>query len=341
MKKRGALVFAQVTASLGLAFACESSSSGDDGGGGAGTGGLRGGAGGAVGGVSAGAMSAGGTTAGGAAGGSSPRGGAAGANGLGGTVVGGAAGEGGEGGESEGGVPGMSGAGGLPVAGSGPIAGTGGTGLGLCTFESSGEPRDYTVQGCLVEGSGTKPTISFGATPVTVVSVGTASAASSCTTDTTFTTAIRLRAADSREWTYFVYVPNRPVDHIAVNDALELTYSAHNNFFNDQTVVLGRGGRLAVFTVVSWLAAAPNLSAYGTTVAVGAASCITSGGICGPTRYFPLLVTHGTASAQVETLQTKLVGDLSVSLQHLWMGTSQTCDPPTSYRYGGFTPREP
>jgi hypothetical protein len=339
----GMAVFAEVAATLALALACDGESTRGGGRGDAGSGAVATGFGGAFGGGFGGADGAastgGGRTAG--AGGAVGQAGQSGAEGLGGTS--GEGGVGNNGGASPGGAAGAGG--GPPFAGSGSIAGNAGAAgmLPTCAIASSGEPSDYVIQGCLLDGSGTKPSTPLPPTPVTVVSVGGGDAAG-CNAQTNLSTAIHLRAADAREWTYFVYVPSRPSDQIAVNDQLELTYGVGNALFFDQTVVLGRDDQLVLFTVASWHSDAPNLAAYGTSVAIGDAYCFEPRGAapCGPTQIFPLLVTHGTTSVRLESRQTKLAGELSVSLERMSsaaMGSS--CDPPTTYRYGGFTPRAP
>ena len=310
---RGSQLFAGFV--LALAAACEDNgsqpggSAGSTPGGASGSGDTEGGAG-----TTAGAPSAGSSAAPGVAGMSG-----ASAAGIGGEDSGGASADlGGAAGES-------------PEAGSGGVSGGAGGGS-FPTCDTA--PSETKIQGCILDAAGVKST-TLAKTAVTVIAIGGGSDASGCSTDTSLTTELRLRAADSREWSYFVYVPDRPLGQVQVGDALELSVAVHQPNFFDQTVVLGRGNDLVLFSVASWQPNVPDLSDYGTSVTIGAPYCLGSS-ICGATQFRSLQVTRGAASAELLTGQKKVVAGLSVSLQAISEASGLGCDPATVYRYGGF-----
>jgi hypothetical protein len=123
-------------------------------------------------------------------------------------------------------------------------------------------------------------------------------------------------------------------------DQLDLSVISNGRPFIDQTVVLSQGTALVLFSVVSWLRP-PDLSAYSLGLAVGVPNCAREFTLCGGNSelFSPLLVTRGADSARIQSGETKLVGDLSVSVQSISIKQGGHCDPPTSFRYGGFSLR--
>ena len=297
-------------------------------------------------------MTAGGVSSGGASGGDLSSGGAAGESGNSGdaSLAGAPPGPSGgssaaQGGASAGSAT-MSGSSG---GGSSNLGGTAGTstagtssGAGGAVALQACAASDLTLQGCLVDGNGEIVKSPLSAA-VSVSSVGPGDGAQAqC--DTRLTTALKLRADDSREWTYFVRLPGRPDDQVQAGDQLDLSLNVIQPNFFDQRVVLGQGNELVLFTTVTWHRVLPDLAAYGIAITYGDPSCASMLiGLC-PGAQSPLLVSRGTESSRIDPGTTGAVGDLSVSIQSTFQNGGslpcQSADPPDSYRYGGFRPRQ-
>lgn len=241
---------------------------------------------------------------------------------------------------------GSAGSGGLPSTGGGgkqtaegggmPIGGADGPTSVTCATAGA----ETELRGCLVDAAG-KASTTFGKTPVTVVKVGEAGNDSSTACGyVPLATRIQVRAADAREWTYYVQIPGRPLDQVQVGDELDLSVTApQSQPFFDQTVVLGRGSELVLFTSVSWSWHAPDLSAYDTNISLGSARCITSRPFCGIADNFLLLVTQGAERGVFLGDGPIKVGKLVFTVGQLLHDRNSQCDPPSSYTYGIFLPR--
>jgi hypothetical protein len=145
-----------------------------------------------------------------------------------------------------------------------------------------------------------------------------------------------------------VSIPGLPDDLVQVGDELDLSVQVTPSsppMFTDQSVVLGHGTDLVLFSTATWyVTSVPKLDAYGITVAYGDPTCsFNLFGSCLGTEP-SVLVSRGTDTTAVGAGVTAQAGDLSVSVGETFVaGADFLCsqlDPPNIFRYGGFRPRQ-
>jgi hypothetical protein len=273
------------------------------------------------------------------------------AGGSGGGGSGGATGGSGGGGSggSTGGVTGGSGGGGSGGAVGGRGGGTGGDGSGGCGGAGGTTPECAAcvggtlvdpVEACLLAADGTAVLMSLTA-PVTVVSFDQV-AGSKCNTFTgSAATESRLIVEDAtaKRWTIYLRLPDLPTDLVKAGDALDLKLTASPGGFpnaSSQLIVLTRAGALVAFGLTgSYLPGKVTDDVM-----------LASAGVCSVTHpaqcYYTFglgQITVGGSSALIGAGQTKVVGNVAVTLDTLsyFNPGGGGCDGSSNARAGGFT----
>jgi len=261
--------------------------------------------------------------------------------GAGGVVRGGA----GTGAATGDGSGGGSGTGGGGTSGSGTlVAGRGGTGGAVGLPECVDTESPVVATGCITDETGAVTGVSAG-TVVTVTALDQGDPIPSvCELGPGPSREVVLRAADDREWHYFVALPSLPDDFVQVGDELDLLAREGivDVYRMIQTVVLGHNGELVVFTVNSQDPRPPDLSAYGLELAVGEPYCnVQTSCTAVPhvvEEYREFVVTQGTDEHHLRAGDTQQLTGVSISVQEVSATPmAGNCDPAPGWnRYGGF-----
>lgn len=252
--------------------------------------------------------------------------------------VGGAGGiGGGTGGGATAGTNSVAGGGGGGTGGTGGPAPTGGAGPGGSLYPACGTAggQSAVVSGSIVDSGGVTVTMTTTAA-VTIQAVESLS-----------TGALRVGLADtatSRQWTWTLAMNGLGADRFKVGDAYDLTIDARDcpiplSHATCQTIVLGHGSVMSVFTAETWgvrLPPVPALEPWGITVTDTGAICAESDQYC-EHRYHGTQVTLASKTGTLAPGQILSLADASFVL-----GTfDQTvdhgiCDFPGHLMMGGF-----